>query len=602
MSASPIARRLVLAAACLACAAIVLAAIPFALGRPQREIRIRWTSMSTEARHAVERQFALTEPQRVDAQTWVYVPRDTTPAMLRSIVENPAVAATDGIDRRALRVAHGPLTERRGGWFPGHPAVARAAKALAYLLVLLALALAASTSLTGAAVRRLRLLAARVREDPALIRGALLRGIPVLPAQTAGVFRLVFMPLVLLIVVRNPIDVGKAALVGAIEPLRGVQVIVVPWLAAHPSMTPLLEWGLLASGALTIVGFLTRASFVVFVVAFTAWASVFTVTTSHHTIAALHLTLIGLLAAPWGDAMSLDALWRTRTGAPAAGSSQRYGFAVWLPGFVFGLAFLAAAWSKVRNGPAWILNGTVRYHFVTDMAHAMVPWGPWLTRNHAIAVLISAAAVLIESTLIVASFTRSSLVRLLLGVAATGMLVGFALFQGLLWWGWWILLLSFLPWDHLFVRRAAQRASTPSAASWLQAVLLALLVVQQAIASGAHLELPPLASAYDMYSTTYNSDYEYELSTNLQYQLLVRDSGGDHELPGCVLDDRTAARLRDPAQSKIEAAVWSLCPSLKPPARVVLRGDRRVYDWDRARFQWRRGVDVIGPIEVARPE
>lgn len=113
-----------------------------------------------------------------------------------------------------------------------------------------------------------------------------------------------------------------------------------------------------------------------------------------------------------------------------------------------------------------------------------------------------------------------------------------------------------------------------------------------------------MASAYDMYSATYDSDYDYEQSTNLQYQLLVRDGSGDHEIAGCVLDDRSAARLRDAARTGDvrPAIVRSLCPSAPAPARVVLRGDRHVYDWDHARFMWRRGVDVIGPLGVARPE
>jgi hypothetical protein len=279
---------------------------------------------------------------------------------------------------------------------------------------------------------------------------------------------------------------------------------------------------------------------------------------------------------------------------------------VWAPGFVFGLAFLAAAWSKVQNGPGWILNGTVRDHFVTDLPHALVPWGPWLTRNHLAAVLVSAAAVLAESTVIIASFTRSSRVRLLFGGVATAMLAGFALFQGLFWRGWWILLLSFLPWGRLRLRvGSVMSAAAPrSTASWAQTAMIAALAVQQGLVSARHVEAPPMASAYDMYSATYDSDYDYEQSMNLQYQLLVRDDAGDHEIAGCVMDDRRAARLRESARAADldPVIVRSLCPSVPAPARVVLRGDRHAYDWDHARFVWRRGVDVIGPLDVARPE
>ena len=61
---------------------------------------------------------------------------------------------------------------------------------------------------------------------------------------------------------------------------------------------------------------------------------------------------------------------------------------------VLGVAYFAAAVSKLREGGTWILNGTVKYHFVTDLHQALVPWGPALTSNHPVAVGLSLAAVL----------------------------------------------------------------------------------------------------------------------------------------------------------------------------------------------------------------
>lgn len=318
----------------------------------------------------------------------------------------------------------------------------------------------------------------------------------------------------------------------------------------------------------------------------------------------MQLTLVCLLAAPWGDGWSVDAAWRRWRGGTAVGvPSRRYGFAVWIPGFVFGVAFLAAAWSKVEDGPAWILNGTVRYHFVTDLNHALVSWGPWLTRDHRIAVALSAAAVVIEAALITASFTQSVILRLLLGLSAGSLLAGFALFQGLIWPAWWILLVSFLPWSWL---RARHRAILPdvSLASRVQIFIVCALVLQQLVASVLHLEASPTTSTYGMYSATYKSEDEYEEKSNLRYQVVVRDATGDHEVPGCVLDDRIARQLRQAAAATGALNVASAVGRCAMPSGaewLILRGDRRIYDWHAAQFWWRRGDDVIGPLQMATP-
>ena len=47
-----------------------------------------------------------------------------------------------------------------------------------------------------------------------------------------------------------------------------------------------------------------------------------------------------------------------------------------LPALVLGVVYFAAALAKMRDtGLAWILNGTVNYHFLSDSPQAMVDWG-----------------------------------------------------------------------------------------------------------------------------------------------------------------------------------------------------------------------------------
>ena len=80
----------------------------------------------------------------------------------------------------------------------------------------------------------------------------------------------------------------------------------------------------------------------------------------------------------WSDAWSVDA-WRRGTchGTRRRSTATRSGS----PGLVLGVVFAAAAVAKLRDaGVAWILNGTVKYHFLSDSPQAMVDWGLWIGR------------------------------------------------------------------------------------------------------------------------------------------------------------------------------------------------------------------------------
>jgi hypothetical protein len=565
-------------------------------------VHITWAPLEPSERQLLEQRFRLAEGVELTDRSWAYVPTDTDPQTLRAIVTHPAVQATNGIDRRALRLARdGPLSARRGGMLPGLARGARIAKLVAVLLALVGMVAVFAAMPLAARVRDLALDA---RADPraavSTVASAIQRGIPVASAEAAGAFRICFGTLVVLLVTANPVDrfdVSPPAVASA----AGVYAIVVSWLAAHGAFVDTLGALLTITGVLFVAGVFTRVTFAAFVAAFFLWACVLTLHTSHHVVSALHVALVCLLVAPWGDAWSVDAWLRGWRGSRSLSPGRRYGYAIWAPGFVLGIAFLAAAWSKLQGGPDWILNGTVKYHFISDLDDALVTWGPWLTRTHWIAVAMSATAIAVEALVITASFSRSAFHRVVLGLASAALLSGFALFQGVIWPGWWMLLVSFLPWHRIRARSADVSGQLSLAPA--QLVVIVLIAVQQMLVSASGTEARPLASQYDMYSATYASPYEYELSENLVYRVIVTSDGASYQIPDCQLDDGTAERVRAAvAGPTITHELGEVLRGCRADggdvSTVTLRGDRHVYDWDARQFTWREGIDVIGPFQV----
>jgi hypothetical protein len=297
------------------------------------------------------------------------------------------------------------------------------------------------------------------------------------------------------------------------------------------------------------------------------------------------------------------ALRRIRRGPQCLAPAQRYGFAIWVPRLVLGITFLAAAWSKVSGGGLdWIVNGTVKYYFVSDLDDAFVAWGPQLTASHGVAVLLSGIAVVVESVLITAAFARSATYTWLLGMAALSLLTGFALFQGVLWWGWWILLVAFLPWQYVRGPAGSREAAVPP--TWglnpAQMALVVVLMIQQCVMSVFHVEARPMLSAYDMYSATYVSAGDFEDATNLVYRVVMLDSRGRH-LTDCLLADRdawllpAAASEDGAARARLSDVLGECLPQESEPDAILFEGDRRVFDWQTRRFEWKHTVDVLGP-------
>jgi hypothetical protein len=594
--------------------AALFAVVPILFGSPERAVEVRWRSTSESARRAVERQLRLTGGSRVRDDVWLYVPGDTSRESLRRIISHPLIEDTTGIDRRELSLTRStPLTSRRGGLISAPPTwgarvtrlAALLAGVVAFLLCFGAAALSPRVVADSEERRIVRALFFAPSTALPLVPGAarkwLERGVPVATAEAAGLFRLVFGSCAVAYVWHEGVDANQLQS-SAVASAQGLYGAVVGWLAAHPAVVARLDETLLVTGLLFIAGIFTTAAFAGFVAAFLLWACVFTLGTTTHAVATLALTLVCLIPARWGDALSVDGWIRARRGQVPLNASRRYGYAFWIPRLALGLAFLAAAWSKLRGGPDWILNGTVKYHFITDFDHALVSWGPLLTGRHSIAVLLSAGAVVAEAVAITAAFSRSDLYRMIVVVMCMALLAGFALFQGVQWWGWWILLLAYLPWQRF---HAAVPAPTQAAAlAPVQSAAAILLLIQQLAVSAAHLEARPILSAYDMYSASYGSVDEYEASVNLVYRVVFIRGNERVELTGCTVSDRAAAAVpaaangNEQERAYLRGLIGECARDIDPAAQLVLEGDRRIYDWDQRRFTWRRGVGVVGPVSA----
>jgi hypothetical protein len=609
-------RRIVLAGVlCLVLAAALAQAIPVLFGAPLAAVHVSWRFLGSAERVELEQRFRLTEGAHLDGDRWVYVPADTTPARLEEIVRHPKVARTVGIDRSRLQMAaDGPLTARRGGVFAGAPRLAaRALKLLVYALASIggALLLLGGAEWRGwspqTALRRAHAQWPRDRRSrdalAAGVRSTLERGIPVAPAEAAGLFRIVFGSVVLVYLLRNPVY-PELHTPAALESAAGPYGVVVRWLAGHAAVVQSLGSWLAALGLLVIAGAATTVTYAAFVGAFLLWASVSTLGTSHHVVSVLAIALVCLLPARWGDAWSVDA-WRRRRTQGASHPSKAYGYAIWAPMFVLGVAFAMAAGSKVRHGFEWVLNGTVKYHFVSDLESAWVPWGVWLTRSHAAAVALSALAVIVEALVITAAFSRSDRYRLLVGLGTACLLGGFAAFQGVVWLGWWILLLGFLPWHRIpRASPAAAGSTSPLETSLAQRALVGGVVLLHLVVWTAQFEARPMLSAYDMYATTYDDDEAYELASDLTYRLFGLTSGGALDDLHCTLDDAAVRVVAGAASGGVGERgrlreILEPCVSDRREIRsVMLQGDREAFNWETGRFEWKRRIDQIGPLAL----
>lgn len=272
-------------------------------------------------------------------------------------------------------------------------------------------------------------------------------------AEALGLYRIIFAGLLIVAVARNrlPSQAFPQELHSHAGGVADWQIF--HWLASRPDLATHLEQVLLTALLLFGIGFLTRLSLAVVVAGMVIWVLVRLEHSGVHNWAIMLPAVIGILPVGWGDAFSVDETIRRWRGRETSGGrhGRHYGFGIWLPGFVLGLGFAAAALAKLRqSGIGWILTGAVRYHFVTDARNAPVQWGMWVASHYSVAVALSFLAIFIESTVILGSFVHRPAVRAVFACEALLMLSGFYVFQGEFWIAWWVLAASFLPWGGIF--------------------------------------------------------------------------------------------------------------------------------------------------------
>lgn len=604
MSGGPAVRRLLTTGLLLLCAAAgTYAALRAAYGSRPVYIHVRWAPDTDGGiRRELEEQLGLTGGVLRGDTTWGYVLHDVSRDNIRALVTDPAVEDTHQLHRTAYRPGY---FSPRLPYATSYPLIPAGLELLAVMLAALAcvtLAAAAVESIAPAAARGPRAAVREVLLHPfgatragavAVLRWIEVR-IPVAAPESAALFRIIFGFALLAMVLPRPVDPAWAA--DPANELSSVHRAVLTLFVGHEGVLHALGPWIAVCGALFICGLFTRTAFALSTAGVFAWAILHTTQTTYHTISALLLTLTCLLWARWGEAWSIDA-WLNRNSGDTPAASRAHGYATWVPGFVLGLVFFAAGFAKLRDsGLAWIVNGTVKYHFLSDSGQAMVDWGLRLGQHHAAAVALSFGAVAIESLVIVGALSRRYAYRFAAGAAALALLGGFALLQGLFWPGWWILLLSFLPW-HLIGGASVAKAPAFQPAP---ARLVFALIVLQLVVSVARLEVSPFLSTYDMYATTYSSPAEYEQKSGDAYWLVGIDEAGGPSR--CRISRREADAITGAAIASDPSAVRSMAvarcfPDIGPSPDLNVESSRARVDWARWRLEEPLRIRIPGRIQ-----
>ena len=621
-------------------------AAPFAarllVGPPGGRVHVRWqASVDTGTRQRLEAQYRLADPEQLDDHTWRYDLIDPRTETIRAIVNDPAVADTHDINRDGYALDAAAVRTSRRQRFAAGDAMVAAADALSVIVAILAVLLvgiglaghaqtAASTS--GFVVGRARSIQHSAAGLAAPLARWLQRGIPDVDANTAGIFRVLFGLAVLMFFQAYPVDSTRLAPSFDSQIEGPLHAAVIEWLRARPALVDRIGPWLLATGIAFTAGVLTRLSYAFFVAGAIVWAFVAVSFDSTHPHSTLILTLVALLPSRWGDGFSIDRWLHPTAHNPRGAASRQYGYSVWAPGLIVGIAFAAAAWSKLARPDGWttwILNGTVKYHFITDSVNAPVDWGLQLAAHPNVAILASFGAVAIEALAITAAFTRSEPYRLGMGLASLSLVAGFRIFMGVLWLGWWIPLLGFLPWQRISDLTGRLKPAPTNEGAYVgagrlregfgargfsrlgarlitaaQVAMIVFLLAQQVVVSALGIERAPMFTHYPMYSYTFNSPEEFNAWLPPVYRIVVTTDHGMVELR-CRANENLVEALQSALKGSTAAAtgVWSAVRAcrgedLSGARALVFEEDKPVFDWQRLKLTVMPAVAVIGPLSA----
>jgi hypothetical protein len=592
------------ALACVALACAMPIAARLIAGPPGAEIQVEFQpTVDSTTQQQIAARYRLGNPRKLqDTYTWRYELIDTSSANIEALVRDPNVNDTHEINRNTFTLEPtAPAAPRRLRFDAGADGLVDSADVLAIVLLLMAALLGAT------------------RATP---RELLLRGVPEITAETAGAFRILFGGLVLLFFATHPVDASWLSATFDVEVEGRVHQALLAWFGRHPVVVNAITPAVLTMAALFTLGIFTRVSYALFVVAAIAWAYVAMSLDSTHPLAAFMLGLFALLPSRWGDALSVDAYLRRKRGGPdaAAPPGKEYGYAVWVPGLVFGVGYAAAAWAKLAGPPGWtdwILNGTVKYHFITDSGLAPFGWGLQLAHYPTLAILMSFYAIATEALVVTAAFVKNEVYRLMMGLAGWALVGGFYVFMGHFWPGWWILIVGFLPWqklDALIVARlrdprtaVTSPAPTRTAfarATAMQFAVVGFVLVQQVVTSTIEVERAPMFSFYPMYSGTYTSPANFESRRPPRYRIVMATDRGTTTLR-CNPHEEFVREFQAAVDGSRAAreGVWralrgcTVSDDFNSMRYVTLEGEIRSFDWDRLVFT-DRPAPPIGPLQA----
>lgn len=475
-------------------------------------INVRWTdAIDEEARVTAESALGLSAGTQQEGRTWQYVITATDAISLQAIVSHPLAEDTHGIDRTEFRLVDHDLSDRSRYQLTSYSREAENAIQTAKeskgtsLLIFAVLAgllacLPTARQIGSMFGNRLPQLSLEATELMRLTFGVLL---------AIAVWATSFSPDLVV-----PVNVHRTTDWLADWELIGV-------LASSPNAIHALQIAATLGLVLFATGiFLPRQVLVCTAAVLTMLVLAKLRHGSSHDWGLPLLAVWALTPVPWNKLKNVDPRVR--------------GYAAWVPGFLLGLSFSAAAIAKLReSGFSWITTGAVRYHFIEDAEGAVSTLGLWIASHEQIAVAVSTLAILAELLLLLTALSKTALLRLFGGTLGIALLLGFWLMQGVFWPAWWTLLLAFLPWNLIANRLKRNPISLPTATvsptpTWVSRVLVVLVGIQL-VASLSGTEHEPLISDFPMYSHTYSSPASfnevYGISGRRYSFYASRDSG-----------------------------------------------------------------------------